>query len=309
MPPAPDSQQEMSSKIYDSRAGVPAVLPELPPEISSPSTDSSSSIGSSAPNGESPVIVREALEAPPGADGDIKWRMSVASHFYLMRLVCMTTLCTGLSYLGWKTFTIFSDIQEAGPTCLIFLSTELLVFICSFMLVLETSVPARKRPGLLLPEAGPYPQVAMFICCCNEPVDVIQDTVRGALAQIYPVDRYTVWVLDDGGDDVLKEWVESEGVEQGGRLRYVRRPKPKGLPHHFKAGNINWGLRVAGGDFVAIFDADMIPSKFYLRSMLPHFTAADIAFVQCPQAFYNIVKGDPLNDASQDFYDVFLPYR
>lgn len=120
-----------------------------------------------------------------------------------------------------------------------------------------------------------------------------------------------MWVLDDGGDDELKAWVEGEAVEMygAGRVRYLRRTKPKGVPHHFKAGNINHGLQHASGEFIAILDADMIPSKYFLSSLLPHFTAPDIAFVQCPQSFYNIVKGDPLNDASQDFYDVLLPHR
>ena len=118
-------------------------------------------------------------------------------------------------------------------------------------------------------------------------------------------------MLDDGADDKLRSWVESEAGEKYGheRLRYLRRPKKKGVPHHFKAGNINYGLNHASGEFVAIFDADMIPSPYFLTSLLPHFTSPKIAFVQCPQSFYNAVRGDPLNDTSRDFYDVLLPYR
>lgn len=241
----------------------------------------------------------------------MKLRLSPLTHFYLMRFVALLTLFTGCTYLGWKTYMVATRVRDAGPACILFLFTELIVFVCSLMIVLELSVPAGERPALTVPAGGPYPTVAMFVCCCNEALDIIQDTVRGALAQEYPPEQYTVYVLDDGGDDALKAWVEAEAAERGGsgRLRYVRRPKPPGVPHHYKAGNINWGLTVAGGDFVCIFDADMIPDRFYLPSMLPHFSDERIAFVQCPQAFYNVVRGDPLNDASLDFYDVFLPLR
>lgn len=239
----------------------------------------------------------------------VKFRMSVMTHFYLMRVFCFLTACTGATYLGWKTAMVIWRIRDAGPACILFLLTELLVFVCSFMLIVEVSVPARDRPPMNIPPEGPFPLVSIFVCCCKEPLDVIQDTVRAALAQRYPPDKFVVWVLDDGGDDGLRDWVEAEGSELGGRLKYVRRPKPKGLPHHFKAGNINWGLRLAGGDFIVILDADMILACEYLTCVLPHFSAEDVAFVQCPQAFYNVVKGDPLNDSSQDFYDIFLPYR
>ena len=80
----------------------------------------------------------------------------------------------------------------------------------------------------------------------------------------------------------------------------------------FQAGNLDNGMKydyVRDFEFVAIFDADMIPSPYFLTSLLPHFTSPKIAFVQCPQSFYNAVRGDPLNDTSRDFYDVLLPYR
>eukprot|EP00897_Mesotaenium_endlicherianum_P001832 jgi/Mesen1/1677/ME000137S00590 len=298
---------------------------EIPPPILSPSSlhsqqslppgSNTATVHPGSPNAnELPTVILPPAElnplaAPPPVRGGQRMKISSMTHFYMMRVVCLLTVVTGLNYLVWKMTMIVQHIGDAGPICILFFLTELIVFVCSLMLVLELSVPARERAAATIPPAGPFPFVSLFICCCKESVDIIQDTVRGALAQEYPSNRYTVWVLDDGGDDALQKWVEAVGQEEGGRLRYVRRPKPKGLPHHFKAGNINWGLTQAGGDYVAIFDADMIPNPFYITSILPHFTSEKIAFVQCPQAFYNIVKGDPLNDSSQDFYDVLLPYR
>ncbi|CAI5509391.1 unnamed protein product [Closterium sp. Naga37s-1] len=316
---------------------------------------------SSASSSASPPPASIASSAPggglcPGIDGGIcNFRMSSRTHFLLMRFISLVTVVSGLGYLSWKCSMVGRNITQAGPACLLFLSTEILVFLSSFMLVVELSKPAKERKALSLPPSGPFPRVAILICCCSEKIDVIQDTVKGAMNQNYPGERYSVWVLDDGGDDELKAWVEAEAMEgwsgggggggagaaggevgggeqdqseqgqlqrqqqlmvqqqqQGRRLFYLRRPKKKGVPHHFKAGNINYGLHFACGEFVAVLDADMIPSPFFLSALLPHIVGeekGDVAFVQCPQSFYNIVKGDPLNDSSQDFYDVLLPYR
>ncbi|CAI5509456.1 unnamed protein product [Closterium sp. Naga37s-1] len=284
-----------------------------PVPSSSPASSSASpppaSIASSAPGGG----------LCPGIDGGIcNLRMSSRTHFRLMRCISLGTVLAGLGYLSWKCFIVGRNITHAGPACLLFLSTEILVFLSSFMLVVELSKPAKERKALSLPPSGPFPRVAILICCCSEKIDVIQDTVKGAMNQNYPGERYSVWVLDDGGDDELKAWLQRQQQlmvlqqQQGRRLFYLRRPKKKGVPHHFKAGNINYGLHFACGEFVAVLDADMIPSPFFLSALLPHIVGeekGDVAFVQCPQSFYNIVKGDPLNDSSQDFYDVLLPYR
>lgn len=88
------------------------------------------------------------------------------------------------------------------------------------------------------------PAVDLLIPCCSEPLEVVQDTTLAALHQTYPHDAYTVYVLDDGGNDALRDWTEKLAAEMkqssGGlrRLVYVRREKTKGVPHHYKAGNM-----------------------------------------------------------------------
>ncbi|GJP54615.1 hypothetical protein CLOM_g13684 [Closterium sp. NIES-68] len=361
LPGPPDGGSLPPSEVNSTPSSSPTdstfstVTSNNKPGASSPASSTASpppaSVASSAPGGG----------LCPGIDGGVcNFRMSSRTHFILMRFVSLFTVVSGLGYLSWKSYMVGRNITQAGPACLLFLSTEILVFLSSFMLVVELSKPAKERKALSMPPSGPFPRVAILICCCSEKIDVIQDTVKGAMSQNYPGERYTVWVLDDGGDDELKAWVEAEGMEgwsggggvasaqhqlqpphqqqqqqqqqqqspldlmqqqqqlmvqqqqQGRRLFYLRRPKKKGVPHHFKAGNINYGLHFACGEFVAVLDADMIPSPFFLSALLPHIVGeekGDVAFVQCPQSFYNIVKGDPLNDSSQDFYDVLLPYR
>ncbi|MBD0304374.1 MAG: ATP-binding protein, partial [Tolypothrix sp. T3-bin4] len=98
------------------------------------------------------------------------------------------------------------------------------------------------------------------------------------------------------------------------RCRYIARPKPKGKPHHAKAGNINYAIfsGETAGDFILTLDADHIPKPHFLQRALPYFytynlqtgkyDSNQIAFVQTPQAFYNIPNGDPFGHQAHLFY-------
>ncbi|WP_276745190.1 glycosyltransferase [Chlorogloeopsis fritschii] len=89
------------------------------------------------------------------------------------------------------------------------------------------------------------------------------------------------------------------------RFRYIARPKPAGVPHHAKAGNLNYAIfsGETSGEFILTLDADHIPKPQFLKRVLPYFYTYNlfsgkyeqnhIAFVQTPQDFYNIPPGDP----------------
>lgn len=98
------------------------------------------------------------------------------------------------------------------------------------------------------------------------------------------------------------------------RCRYIARPKPKGKPHHAKAGNINYAIfsGETSGDFILTLDADHIPKPEFMQRVVPYFytynlstgryESNQIAFVQTPQAFYNIPLGDPFGHQAHLFY-------
>ncbi|MCO5551830.1 hypothetical protein L7F22_005333 [Adiantum nelumboides] len=156
-----------------------------------------------------------------------------------------------------------------------------------------------------------FPRVDIFLTCCKEPTDIPQDTIKAALALDYPQDRMKVLVLDDGGDDDLKAFCQVLQTEMGSkRLQYLRREKIPGVPHHFKCGNLNYGLKNSDAEYVVLVDADMVLHASYLRKVLPHIVNDDIvSFVQVPQYFYNLAVGDPLNDASVFNYERVLVHR
>lgn len=85
----------------------------------------------------------------------------------------------------------------------------------------------------------------------------------------YPRDKLFIQVLDDSTDDTLgiaQEAVDAL-VEQGWDAALVHREDRTG----FKAGALDEGLDSAKGDFVAVFDADFIPTPDFLKATVPWF--------------------------------------
>lgn len=116
------------------------------------------------------------------------------------------------------------------------------------------------------------PCIDVFITCCGERLDIIQDTIGAACALDYPVTRFRVFVLDDGASAPLRDTV-STMQSRHPNLHYTTRIKPK-VPD-YKAGNLNHGLlhSQAIGDpaeFVAGLDADVLPDPAWLRATIPH---------------------------------------
>lgn len=94
----------------------------------------------------------------------------------------------------------------------------------------------------------------------------------------YPKDKLEIQVLDDSTDETVD--VVAKVVKQkkklGFDIHHVRRTNRSG----FKAGALKEGLKSAKGKYVAIFDADFIPKKDFLRNTLKYFTHNKIGLVQ-----------------------------
>ncbi|CAF1408999.1 unnamed protein product [Adineta steineri] len=151
-----------------------------------------------------------------------------------------------------------------------------------------------------------YPIVDVFIVCCNEPYDILLDTVRSALSLNYPKDKYRIWILDDGNDKSIEENIIKicKTYEEVLHIKYIRRLKKKNTPHFYKAGNLNNGFRevkqIMGqlGDYVLVQDVDMILHPDFLLRTLPHFKEDDrIAYLQAGQNYYNLYSSDILCQA------------
>jgi cellulose synthase/poly-beta-1,6-N-acetylglucosamine synthase-like glycosyltransferase len=107
----------------------------------------------------------------------------------------------------------------------------------------------------------------------------VADRLIAAVCRIeYPRDRLEIQVLDDSTDETVA--VAERAVERhaalGFDIKYLHRADRTG----YKAGALEAGLRVARGEFVAIFDADFIPSADFLTRVVPYFADRKVGMVQ-----------------------------
>ncbi|MFM7773684.1 MAG: glycosyltransferase [Candidatus Kapaibacterium sp.] len=121
------------------------------------------------------------------------------------------------------------------------------------------------------------PLVTIQLPLYNE-LYVVDRLIESVCAMDYPKDRMEIQVLDDSTDETVhatKALVE-EYRNRGFDISYVHRVDREG----YKAGALKHGLTISRGEFVAIFDADFVPKKDFLRSTITHFTHPKIGMVQ-----------------------------
>lgn len=121
---------------------------------------------------------------------------------------------------------------------------------------------ARGQPDAALPRVTT--QVPLF----NE-ANVAERVLRAVAALDYPRDRHQIQVLDDSTDETrgLVARVVAELRAAGHDIAVWRRTDR----HGFKAGALAAGLTGATGELVAIFDADFVPPRDFLRRLVPFF--------------------------------------
>src|SRR5712692_3747707 len=131
------------------------------------------------------------------------------------------------------------------------------------------------------PQAGPpldpVPVVTIQLPLYNEMY--VADRLIEAVAAIeYPREQLEIQVLDDSTDETqsIAELAVHRFAAQGVDIKYYHRTDRTG----FKAGALEAGLKVARGEFVAIFDADFTPPVDFLTRLMPHFADPGVGMVQ-----------------------------
>ena len=94
----------------------------------------------------------------------------------------------------------------------------------------------------------------------------------------YPKSKLEIQVLDDSTDDSVAETAARIKAlkENGLDIQHIRRENREG----FKAGALKEGLKIAKGDFIAIFDADFLPDSDWLKKTVIYFKDEEIGVVQ-----------------------------
>ena len=121
------------------------------------------------------------------------------------------------------------------------------------------------------------PRVTIQLPIFNE--QYVVDRLVECVCRIeYPRQKLEIQVLDDSTDETVE--VARAVVERyaalGHNISYHHRSNREG----FKAGALDAGLKVASGEFVAIFDADFTPHSDWLMKVIHHFAEPEIGMVQ-----------------------------
>lgn len=123
-----------------------------------------------------------------------------------------------------------------------------------------------------------WPKVTIQLPIYNEP-QVALRVVDAVAALDYPPDKLEIQVLDDSTDwtsVVLAQHV-SQLRKKGIDFHYFHRWQR----HGYKAGALAAGLKQSSGEYIAVFDADFVPSPDWLRRTLPALIFhPELAFVQ-----------------------------
>ncbi|MBM3771042.1 MAG: glycosyltransferase [Acidimicrobiia bacterium] len=124
---------------------------------------------------------------------------------------------------------------------------------------------------------SPLPSVTVQLPLFNEMY--VADRLIDAVARLdYPRHLLEIQVLDDSTDETRKiaEQAVQRLAAEGLDIKYLHRTDRTG----FKAGALDAGLKLAKGEFVAIFDADFLPMPDFLMRLLPHFADPKVGMVQ-----------------------------
>jgi glycosyltransferase involved in cell wall biosynthesis len=121
------------------------------------------------------------------------------------------------------------------------------------------------------------PVVTVQLPLYNE-ATVVARLLEAASKMDYPRDRLEIQVLDDSTDETrtIAEAKVRELRATGLDIQYVRRPNR----HGYKAGALDFGLKIAKGEFIAVFDADFVPQATFVRDIIHHFKEDKIGMVQ-----------------------------
>lgn len=145
-----------------------------------------------------------------------------------------------------------------------------------YYLVYEYMKNRHRVPGPP-PPMDDVPVVTVQLPIFNE-MYVVDRLIDAVCELDYPKDKLEIQVLDDSTDETreIAALAVRRQAARGLDIHYIHRTDRTG----FKAGALQAGMRVARGEFIAIFDADFVPPADFLMKTIGHFQNPKVAVVQ-----------------------------
>jgi len=135
----------------------------------------------------------------------------------------------------------------------------------------------KEAPKFNLLDPKEIPFVTIQLPIYNE--EYVVERLLDNISRIeFPISKLEIQVLDDSTDDSVLDTAQRIKAlhETGLDIKHIRRTNRQG----FKAGALKEGLLVAKGEFIAIFDADFLPSSDWLKKTVIYFKDREIGVVQ-----------------------------
>lgn len=125
--------------------------------------------------------------------------------------------------------------------------------------------------------SGDFPFISIQLPVYNEKY-VVERLIKKIAEFNYPKNRFEIQVLDDSDDEtteIIRSTIDALSGEQI-EIKHFRRNNRNG----YKAGALAEGLKSAKGELIAIFDADFLPEKDFLKRTVVYFNDPEIGMVQ-----------------------------
>lgn len=236
------------------------------------------------------------------------------------------TLFVVTRYIFWRTaeaIPFSADPTVFGPGILLYFA-EMYAYL---ILVLGVFLNIRRItwPTVPLPDnPAELPTVDVFIPSYSEDPVLLRPTLLAAKQMRYPREKLNVYLLDDGGTtSKIQDENPEKAAAAAARRReledicakvgahYLTRPDNENA----KAGNLNTAFHRTGGELIAIFDADHVPTSDFLEQTVGHFFEdRNLFLVQTPHFFINAdpfernlgIFGNQPNETAM-FYEAIKP--
>lgn len=202
----------------------------------------------------------------------------MAGRFPALMLIVLS-LTVSCRYLWWR-YT--STLNWSDPVSLVWGVLLLFAETYSWTVLLlgyfQTLWPLNRQPTAMPEDRRLWPTIDVLIPTYNEALSVVKPTLYSAVGIDWPRDKITIYLLDDGNRPEFAEFAREIGV------RYLARPTHE----HAKAGNINYSLKQATGELVAIFDCDHVPTRSFLQLTVGwFFKEPRLGLLQTPHHFFS----------------------
>jgi cellulose synthase/poly-beta-1,6-N-acetylglucosamine synthase-like glycosyltransferase len=122
-----------------------------------------------------------------------------------------------------------------------------------------------------------HPDVTVQLPIYNEKY-VVERLIDAVSKLDYPKTKLEIQILDDSTDETSQIILKKiESIRPLGlNIKFIHREDRSG----YKAGALEHGLKLADGEFIAIFDADFLPEPDFLKNTIKHFSDPELGVVQ-----------------------------